>query len=290
MGCQALSRSKGCLMRAPGGEKTQPNPRDLSWCGDQQPARLISCTPCPRRLPCAEGSGHLPMKRRSLTPLALALIVFTFGALVPVSVAQQGEFPVAPGKGLTPDEAARAMSLPPGFKATAFAGEPAVHQPIAFTIDERGRLWVVENYAYPHWSPYGRDRILILEDTDGDGRHDTSKVFLRPAELRQRHRRRSWRGLGRQSALPAVHSRQEPRRRPTARRSPCSMAGERRTRTKPSTASSGDPMAGSTATRESSPIPTSANPGRATRTARPSTPASGATIRPKRSLRSSPRA
>ena len=117
------------------------------------------------------------MKRRSLTPLALALIVFTFGALVPVSVAQQGEFPVAPGKGLTPDEAARAMSLPPGFKATAFAGEPAVHQPIAFTIDERGRLWVVENYAYPHWSPYGRDRILILEDTDGDGRHDTSKVF-----------------------------------------------------------------------------------------------------------------
>ena len=43
------------------------------------------------------------------------------------------------------------MALPPGFHATPFAGEPAVHQPIAFTIDERGRLWVLENYAYPHW-------------------------------------------------------------------------------------------------------------------------------------------
>src|SRR5687768_6441680 len=90
---------------------------------------------------------------------------------------QDGNFPVAPGKGLTPDAAAKAMTLPPGFRATAFAGEPAVHQPIAFTIDERGRLWVVENFAYPHWSPYGRDRILILEDTDGDGRHDKRTVF-----------------------------------------------------------------------------------------------------------------
>ena len=44
-----------------------------------------------------------------------------------------------------------------------FAGEPDVYQPIAFTIDERGRLWVVENYSYPDWSPYGRDRIVIFE-------------------------------------------------------------------------------------------------------------------------------
>ncbi len=91
--------------------------------------------------------------------------------------AQDEQFPVAEGTGLPPEEAARAMTLPPGFRATLFAGEPDVHQPIAFTIDERGRLWVVENYSYPNWSPYGRDRILILEDTDGDGRFNTSKVF-----------------------------------------------------------------------------------------------------------------
>src|SRR5262245_19638489 len=90
--------------------------------------------------------------------------------------AQDGAFPVASGSGLPPEEAAKKMTLPPGFKATVFAGEPAVHQPIAFTIDERGRLWVVENYSYPDWSPYGRDRIVIFEDTNGDGRHDTQKV------------------------------------------------------------------------------------------------------------------
>jgi len=110
---------------------------------------------------------------RSCTSIVIAVSLSVTATLQ----AQQGEFPVAAGKGLTPEDAARAMSLPPGFRATPFAGEPAVHQPIAFTIDERGRLWVVENYSYPYWSPYGRDRVVILEDTDGDGRHDTSKVF-----------------------------------------------------------------------------------------------------------------
>ncbi len=89
----------------------------------------------------------------------------------------QGDFPVAPGTGLAPAVAAKAMTLPPGFHATLFAGEPDLHQPIAFTIDERGRLWVVENYSYPDWSPYGHDRILIFEDTNGDGHFDTQKVF-----------------------------------------------------------------------------------------------------------------
>ena len=42
------------------------------------------------------------------------------------------------------------------------------------TIDERGRLWVVENYSYPDWAPYGRDRVVIFEDTDGDGVGDNA--------------------------------------------------------------------------------------------------------------------
>ncbi len=95
-----------------------------------------------------------------------------------VALAQDSLFPVAAGTGLKPEEAARTMTLPAGFTATAFAGEPDIHQPIAFTIDERGRLWVVENYSYPDWSPYGRDRVVILEDTDGDGRFNTRKVFF----------------------------------------------------------------------------------------------------------------
>ena len=60
-----------------------------------------------------------------------------------------------------------------------FAGEPDVHQPIAFAIDDKGRLWVAEAYSYPVRVPddKARDQILIFEDSDGDGKFDTRKVF-----------------------------------------------------------------------------------------------------------------
>ncbi|MGH8021506.1 MAG: PVC-type heme-binding CxxCH protein [Opitutaceae bacterium] len=109
-------------------------------------------------------------------PARHAACLFTLLCLAPAGRGQEG-FPVAPGAGLQPEEAAAAMTLPSGFHATLFAGEPDVHQPIAFTIDERGRLWVVENYSYPDWSPYGRDRVVVYDDTDGDGSFNTSKVF-----------------------------------------------------------------------------------------------------------------
>jgi len=78
-------------------------------------------------------------------------------------------------------EAAAGMQLPPGFKATVFAAEPDVQNPIAMAWDARGRLWVAENYTYAEsgkkFELNLRDRILIFEDKDGDGRFDTRKVF-----------------------------------------------------------------------------------------------------------------
>ncbi len=94
--------------------------------------------------------------------------------------------------GLSPQQAAKAMTVPPGFDVTLFAGEPDVHQPIAFTIDHRGRLWVVEAYTYPKRNPHpgpvipgGKlgDKILIFEDTDGDGKHDKKTVFFEGLNL-----------------------------------------------------------------------------------------------------------
>ena len=72
------------------------------------------------------------------------------------------------------------MTLPDGFKATLFAGEPDVVQPIAMCFDARGRLWVAECMSYPTWlkdPKEGKDRILIFEDTDGDGTFDKRTVF-----------------------------------------------------------------------------------------------------------------
>lgn len=73
------------------------------------------------------------------------------------------------------------MTLPPGFHARLFAGEPDVVQPIAFAIDDRGRLWVAECNTYPQWQKDpkkpGQDRIVIFED-DGSGHFSKRKVFL----------------------------------------------------------------------------------------------------------------
>jgi putative membrane-bound dehydrogenase-like protein len=82
--------------------------------------------------------------------------------------------------GLSPEDAARAMTLPEGFRVTAFAAEPDVVQPIAMTIDDRGRLWVAEAYSYPVKLPADKahDRILIFEDTNGDGKFDKRTVFI----------------------------------------------------------------------------------------------------------------
>ncbi len=77
------------------------------------------------------------------------------------------------------------MYLPPGFTAELIAAEPRVHQPIAFTIDESGRLWVVEGNSYPQKRPAGEgaDRILIFADEDGDGQFETRKVFIEGLNL-----------------------------------------------------------------------------------------------------------
>ncbi len=102
--------------------------------------------------------------------------------------AESGAFPAiynsgkeAPTPLLKPEEATQRMQLPPGFRATLFAGEPDVQQPIAMTTDARGRLWVAENYTYAeqavNFDLKLRDRIVILEDTDHDGHFDKRTVF-----------------------------------------------------------------------------------------------------------------
>jgi len=80
----------------------------------------------------------------------------------------------------SPQEAPGKMTVPEGFKVKLYAGEPDVVQPMGFTFDDRGRLWVAECVSYPKWiapGQEGKDRIVIFEDTDGDGKFDTRKVF-----------------------------------------------------------------------------------------------------------------
>jgi putative membrane-bound dehydrogenase-like protein len=83
-----------------------------------------------------------------------------------------------PGPPLSPEQALKAFKTRPGFQVKLFAAEPDVVNPTAMTFDERGRVWVCESLEYPRKSAGpGKDRIRILEDTDGDGKADKVSVF-----------------------------------------------------------------------------------------------------------------
>lgn len=87
--------------------------------------------------------------------------------------------------GLSPEEAVARMQVAEGFAVDLVAAEPDIVQPIAMCFDARGRLWVAEAVTYPQRAPEGQgtDRILILEDGDGDGKFETRKVFAEKLNL-----------------------------------------------------------------------------------------------------------
>jgi putative membrane-bound dehydrogenase-like protein len=100
-------------------------------------------------------------------PLALLSLCLPLGLLAADRTA--GPLPA--------EKAARSAVLPDGFRMEVFAAEPMVVQPIGFAIDARGRVWVAEALNYGEWKPTGKDRVVILEDTTGDGKADRRSVF-----------------------------------------------------------------------------------------------------------------
>lgn len=84
---------------------------------------------------------------------------------------------------LSPEEALKAMEVAPGYRVQTFASEemfPELANPVQINFDNRGRLWAACMPTYPQWRPGDpppSDRLLIFEDTDGDGVADAVKVF-----------------------------------------------------------------------------------------------------------------
>jgi len=87
------------------------------------------------------------------------------------------------------EDALRSFTLPPGYKIELFASEetfPDLANPVRLTFDNRGRLWVATMPTYPQWRPGDAkpdDKILILEDTNGDGKADKQTIFARGLHL-----------------------------------------------------------------------------------------------------------
>ena len=81
-----------------------------------------------------------------------------------------------------PSDTIAGFELPPGYEAQCFASEldfPELANPVALTFDGKGRLWVLAIPTYPQYLPGVKpeDKLLVLEDVDGDGRADTCEVF-----------------------------------------------------------------------------------------------------------------
>ena len=77
------------------------------------------------------------------------------------------------------DQELAAFHLPDGYEINLFAADPMIANPINVNWDTKGRAWVATSSTYPHIVP-GRepnDKIIILEDTDGDGKADKHTVF-----------------------------------------------------------------------------------------------------------------
>ena len=109
-----------------------------------------------------------------------------FGLILPIAiavgVAVRGQQP--------PEKSLAAIKTAPGLEVKLWAAEPMLSNPTDITVDERGRVWVLEGVNYrrtqrnlPDPRPAG-DRIVILEDTDQDGRADKVKVFDQSPQIR----------------------------------------------------------------------------------------------------------
>ncbi|HXB73112.1 MAG TPA: PVC-type heme-binding CxxCH protein [Candidatus Acidoferrales bacterium] len=80
----------------------------------------------------------------------------------------------------SPEESLKSIQINPDFKVDLFANEPMVYDPVEMVFDENGRIFVAEMLDYPEDPPQGKpplSRIVMLEDTDGDGKIDRRTVF-----------------------------------------------------------------------------------------------------------------
>lgn len=88
-----------------------------------------------------------------------------------------------------PEKALETFTVAEGLELSLFASEPMMVNPTCIDIDHKGRVWVCEAVNYRR-KPFGRpilrekgDQILVLEDTDGDGKADKAHTFYQSPEI-----------------------------------------------------------------------------------------------------------
>ncbi len=133
--------------------------------------------------------------RPALLTSVIAIGLLLVGCEKPPVVNEFGLVPSGVGATLSPDQlreiehALDGLEVVPGLEVSLFAAEPMLANPTNIDIDARGRVWVTEGINYrPQLNPQNpvreeSERILILEDTDGDGLADSRKVFYEGTDV-----------------------------------------------------------------------------------------------------------
>ena len=101
---------------------------------------------------------------------------------IPVITNKPGTGPNGEHVFLSGEESITKMTVAKGLKVNLFASEkefPELAKPVQMSFDPQGRMWVAVWPTYPHWKPKEPmdDKLLIYEDTDGDGKADKQTVF-----------------------------------------------------------------------------------------------------------------
>jgi len=130
---------------------------------------------------------HLPRHLTQSIAFAEALVMMGVAFLAAPSTADERD-----GDNRSPEQSREAMESHPELDVSLFAAEPMLHSPADFDVDHRGRVWVGEivNYRPFRDNQGGReagDRILVLEDTDGDGHADETTLFYQGQDINSPH-------------------------------------------------------------------------------------------------------
>ena len=111
--------------------------------------------------------------------MRIPALLITLSCLLPLTISARGK----EGQEHRPASPSAGLDISEGLEITLFASEDQIFSPASIDIDERGRVWVLETVNYRKKTREGGDRVLILEDRDGDGRCETPKVFYQGHDI-----------------------------------------------------------------------------------------------------------